>query len=107
VSARELVVVRNGQRVFHDVVADYLRRIEFGPDDWAQLIHLPRYRTADVVVDPERSFGIPIFARGGARVQVVLNRFKAGESPGSLTEEFGIPADELFDVLREHLDAAA
>lgn len=106
-SARELVVVRNNQRVFHEVVADYLRRIEFGDDEWAQLIHLPHYRTADVVVDPDRSFGIPIFASGGARVEVVLSRFKAGESPSSLTEEFGIPTDELFDALRVHLDAAA
>jgi uncharacterized protein (DUF433 family) len=106
-SARELVVVRNNQRVFHEVVADYLQRIEFGSDDWAELIHLPQYRTADVVVDPGRSFGIPIFASGGARVEVVLNRFKAGESIDALTDEFGIPADELFDALRVHLDAAA
>ena len=54
------------------------------------------------MIDPERAFGIPIFARGAARVETVLNRFKAGESVDSLTEEFGIPAVELFDVLRVH-----
>lgn len=106
-SARQLVVVRNNQQVFNEIVEQYLRRIDFGRDGYAQLIHLPQYRTADVVVDPDRSFGIPIFARGAARVEVVLSRFKAGESVESLTEEFGIPADELFDALRVHLDAAA
>ncbi|MGH7747137.1 MAG: DUF433 domain-containing protein, partial [Candidatus Dormibacteria bacterium] len=106
-SARDLVVVRNNQRVFHEVVDTYLRRIEFAPDGWARVIHLPQYRTADVVVDPDRSFGIPIFARGAARVEVVLGRFKAGESVESLSEEFGIPPAELFDALRVHTDTAA
>lgn len=39
-SARELVVVRNDQRVFNDVVDSYLRRVEFADDGWAELIHL-------------------------------------------------------------------
>jgi uncharacterized protein (DUF433 family) len=106
-SARQLVVVRNNQGVFQEVVAAYLRRIEFASDGWAQVLHLPQYRTADVVVDPDRSFGVPIFARGAARVEVVLSRFKAGESVDSLSEEFGVPANELFDALRVHTDTAA
>lgn len=106
-SARELVVVRNHQRVFQEVVDAYLRRIEFAPDGWASVIHLPQYRAADVVVDPERSFGIPIFARGAARVEVVLGRFKAGESIEMLSEEFGVPPAELLDALRVHTDVAA
>lgn len=106
-SARELVVVWNDQRVFQEVVDSYLRRIDFAADGWAHIIHLPQYRTADVVVDPERSFGIPIFARGAARVEVVLGRVKAGESVETLSEEFGIPPSELFDALRVHTDTAA
>lgn len=106
-SARQLVVARNDQLVFREVVDSYLRRIEFASDNWARAIHLPQYRTADVVIDPERSFGIPIFARGAARVEVVLSRFKAGESIESLSEEFGVPTDELLDALRVHTDTAA
>jgi uncharacterized protein (DUF433 family) len=106
-SARQLVVVRNNQQVFQEVVDAYLRRIDFASDGWARAIHLPQYKNADVVVDPERSFGIPIFARGAARVEVVLGRFKAGESIESLSEEFGIPTAELLDVLRVHTDVAA
>ena len=106
-SARQLVVVRNNQQVFQEVVDAYLRRIDFAPDGWARALHLPHYRTADVVIDPERSFGIPIFARGAARVEVVLGRFKAGESIESLSEEFGIPGAELIDALRVHTATAA
>ncbi len=106
-SARELVVVRRGQRVFHEVVESSLRRVEFSPgDQWAQLIHLPRYQQADVVVDPRRSFGMPIFARGGVRLNTVLAAFKAGAGIERLTTEYGVPEDDLLDVLRAHTEAA-
>ena len=67
-SARQLVVVRNDQQLFQDVVDSYLRRIDFALDGWARALHLPHYRTADVVVDPEPPCGIPIFPRGAPRV---------------------------------------
>ena len=98
--ARELVVVRRGQRVFADVVEEYLRRIEYGPDGYARLVRLPAYDRAEVVADPKRSFGQPIFARGGARVSDVLERFWSGEGLDELVEEFGVPSDQLEDVLR-------
>lgn len=98
--ARELVVVRSGQRVFTDVVAEYLQRIEYGADGYASLIHVPAYEHASVVADPTRSFGSPIFERGGARVVDVLERFWAGDSLDELSGEFGVPTDELEDALR-------
>ncbi len=97
---QDLVVVRSGQRVFVDVIQDYLRKIEYADDGYAALIHLPVYGSARVIADPTRSFGIPIFQEGGARVDDVLERFWAGESINDLTAEFGVPADELEDVLR-------
>jgi hypothetical protein len=65
-SARELVVVRDNQRAFADVVARYLRRVDFAPDGYAQVIHLPQYRVAEVTIDPDHAFGCPRFAHGGA-----------------------------------------
>ena len=100
VAARELVVVRSGQRVFHDVIDQYLKRIEYAGDGYPRLIHLPAYDRADVVVDPGRSFGQPIFAHGGARIEDVLSRFWAGEDIAALSEEFGVPEPEIEDVLR-------
>jgi uncharacterized protein (DUF433 family) len=99
-SARDLVVIRNGQRVFVEVIEEYLRRIQYGADGYAELIRLPAYRRAQVVVDPTRAFGAPIFERGGARVTDVLERFWADESLEHLAAEFGTPPDQLEDVLR-------
>lgn len=99
-SALDLVVVRSGQRVFTEVIQAYLQRIEYGADGYASLIHAPAYEHAKVVLDPTRAFGAPIFERGGARIDDVLQRFWAGESIDDLGGEFGVPAAELEDVLR-------
>jgi uncharacterized protein (DUF433 family) len=97
---RSLVVVRNGQRVFVEVVEAYLSRIEYAADGYAALIRVPLYEHARVVADPSRAFGLPIFERGGVRVDDVLERFWAGDPLDELSAEFGVPVEELEDVLR-------
>lgn len=97
---RSLVVVRNGQRVFVEVVEAYLSRIEYAADGYAALIRVPVYEHACVVADPSRAFGLPIFERGGVRVDDVLERFWAGDPLDELSAEFGVPVEELEDVLR-------
>lgn len=98
--ARQLVVVRNDQRVFNEVIERYLRRVKFAPDGYAQSIRLPHYTVAEVIADPARSFGQPVFARGGARVEDVLGLFRSGESLSTVSEEFGVPAEHVEDALR-------
>lgn len=98
--ALELVVVRNGQRVFTEIVSDCLQRIEYADDGFARLLHLPGYERGQVVVDPTRSFGQPIFAHGGAKVADVMDRFHTGESLDDLVDDFGVPMEDLEDALR-------
>ncbi|MGH3430979.1 MAG: DUF433 domain-containing protein [Pseudonocardiaceae bacterium] len=98
--------MRNDQRVFTEIIESYLSRIEFRDDQWAQLIHLSKYRHADVVVDPHRAFGAPIFAHGGVRVETVLSAFTSGMDITELTEEYGLSRSDVLDVLRVHTDAA-
>ncbi|MEX2289081.1 MAG: DUF433 domain-containing protein [Mycobacteriales bacterium] len=99
-AARELVVVRSDQRVFHSVVEAYLRRLEFADDGYVQLIRLPAYEVAEVVVDLDRGFGQPIFARGGARLEDALALFRSGEPLDVVAEEYGVPRAELEDAVR-------
>jgi uncharacterized protein (DUF433 family) len=106
-AARGLVVVRNGQQVFNEVIDASLRRIEFGPDGYAHLIHLPAYQVADVIGDPDRGFGQPIFARGGARLEDVTSLFRAGESLDRVAEEYGVPRADIEDAVRVVTRAAA
>ena len=106
-SARELVVVRNNQRVFAEIVDSYLRRVDFAPDGYAQLIHLPQYRVAEVTVDPDHAFGRPRFSRGGAGLADVIDLFRAGEPIDAVAEEFGLSRAEVEDALRVTTRAAA
>ena len=99
-TARELVVVRQGQHVFTDVVDEYLHRIEFASDGYAGRIRLPGFRAAEVVADPSRGYGQPIFAHGGARLEDVIGAFQGGESLSALADEYGVTAVELEDALR-------
>lgn len=99
-AARELVVIRSGQRVFNEIVAAYLQRLEFSADGYVRLIRLPAYEVADVVVDLVRGFGQPIFTRGGARVEDALALFRAGEPLEVVAEEYGVPHEQLEDAVR-------
>ncbi|HVT70920.1 MAG TPA: DUF433 domain-containing protein, partial [Trebonia sp.] len=106
-SARELVVVRNNQRVFAEVVDLYLRRVDFAPDGYAQLIRLPQYAVAEVTIDPDHGFGRPRFTHGGAGVEDVIDLFRAGEPVDAVAEEFGLGRDEVEDAIRVWTRAAA
>lgn len=103
----DLVVVRNGRRMFTTTVESYLSRITFGPDGYASLIRLPAYGVADVVVDPTRGFGQPIFSEGGARLDDALAMFRAGEPLEIVAAEFGVSREHLEDAVRVATRTAA
>lgn len=99
-AVRELVIVRQSQRVFSEVVASYLKRITWGSDGYALTIPLPGFEQAEVVADARRGFGQPTFAHGGARLEDVLELFDAGESVATVAEEFGLKSFEVEDAIR-------
>lgn len=95
-----LTVVRTGQEHLTEVIRGYLKRISYGGDGWAEQIQLPVYTAADVIVDPERAFGQPLVIHGGARVEDLVDRFRAGDRVSHIAEDFGVPQDEVEDVIR-------
>lgn len=103
----ELVVVRTGQRQFTAVVKDYLKRIHYGNDGWADRVRLPIYERAEVAVDPRRGFGLPLVVHGGARVEDLIDRFVAGDTVADIADDFAVSPDEVEDVIRVATRAAA
>lgn len=96
---RRLVVPRSGQYVFRDVVEQYLRQVRFAGDGYASSIALPQYARADVVVDPERNFGHPIFDATGVSVAAVLGRLGAGEAIAETAQDYGLATEQLQAAL--------
>lgn len=100
---RLLTVVASGQRVFHEVINEYLNRIGFDNDAWATELIVPVTPDPILRVRPAVAGGEPLFIMGGAPWSAVLSRRKAGESVESIARDYGI---EVHDV-EEALDALA
>ncbi|HND33242.1 MAG TPA: DUF433 domain-containing protein [Myxococcota bacterium] len=95
-----------GQLPIQEVVRGYLQRVEW--DSFQAPIRLfPLTRPgaqADaprrVVIDPRISFGRPVVAGTGVPTEVVAGRFRAGESPAEIAEDFGILEEDVLESLR-------
>ena len=90
------------QYVFAEVIENYLEKLSpvFDENGYTKIIRLPYYEVAEVVIDPHRGGGDPIFADGGCRVRSVLKRFAAGEAINDCAREFNVPKSHIEDALR-------
>lgn len=103
---RLLTVVDSGQRVFHEVIVDYLRRITFD-DTWATGLVLPVTERDVLRVTPAVASGDPIFLRGGAPLSAVISRARAGESVTSIAADYEVPPADIEEALGAVLPQAA
>nr|MBA2599947.1 DUF433 domain-containing protein [Actinomycetota bacterium] len=104
---RELVEVLTKNQVFEKVAQDYLKLITFGSDDYASRLVLPITKRPVIEIDPKRAFGQPLFLKGGARMEDVLARFRAGEDLEEVAEDYGVPLPHVLDVIRAVIPAEA
>ena len=93
-----MTVVNTGQRVFHEVIQQYLTRITFG-DDWATDLVVPVTERPILRIRPSVADGDPIFLRGGAPLSAVHSRARAGEPAQSIADDYGIPLADLKEAL--------
>ncbi|MFI7059657.1 DUF433 domain-containing protein [Kribbella sp. NPDC050124] len=98
--------IRDSQGGLPGVVELGLKSVEWAPDDYASRLRLVAYRGADVVVDPLVSFGQPILAGAGVRVEDVVDLARAGEPYQLIADEFGIQTAEVEALVRPHIRAA-
>ena len=93
-----LIVVRNGQPVFNEVVKEYLRQIRFS-DGYASSLGLPRFDRLPVAVDPLINGGRPTLVERGIAVEDVLGRLQAGETAESVADDFELDEADLRTLL--------
>lgn len=53
-----------------------------------------------VAIDPRIAFGRPIIVGAGVTTEVVGDRFRAGDNPGEMAEDYGIGEAEILEALR-------
>jgi uncharacterized protein (DUF433 family) len=103
----DLVEIQGKQAVWVDSVRLYLANVAWDEGGWPKRIRLPRYPTADVVVDPYHGSGAPYFAGSGVPVSGVIGRFRGGDSPRLLARDYGLNLARIREVLADPLDSAA
>lgn len=103
----ELVEVENQQAVWTDAVREYLVRVSWDEGGWPERIPVPRYPTADVVVDPYHGSGSPYFAGNGVPVSGIVGRARGGDPVELLAADYGLDAARIQEVLDNQLEPAA
>ncbi len=97
---------RGGQMAMPDLLPQ-LDRIERDPKGLPLKLY-PFTRAADshssasdpkiVVMNPRISFGRP--SVGGVATSTIWNRFRAGDSPGELSRDYGLPPEAIEEAIR-------
>jgi uncharacterized protein (DUF433 family) len=107
-------VSQDGQLAMEALVDAHLRRIE--RDERGIAVRLfPFTRRVEsvnaeapriIAIDPAIAFGRPVISGSRVPTVEVAERFKAGESPRELAEDFGRKEDEILEAIRCELEAA-
>lgn len=85
-----LVVVRDGQAAFGEIVREHLRHVDYR-DGFVGQLRIPRADGADYTVDPRVNFGQPTLTEWGVRIDDVLGRITAGETIDEVALDFDLP----------------
>jgi uncharacterized protein (DUF433 family) len=102
-----LIDAGTGQHVIREIVADYLQYLSWGSDVHPHQLRLRHCEPSKVVVDPERSFGQPIFEGARVRMADVAGMLKAGEHAAVVAEELGVGIEDVRTAARVVLGRAA
>jgi uncharacterized protein (DUF433 family) len=92
------------QQVIVDVMSAYLKRITWVDKEAAVLFPFSSADALDgrksVMIDPRISFGRLVIAGTGIATDIVVERFRAGESIDELAKDYRRDRLEIEDVLR-------
>lgn len=102
---RRLVRLKNNQTVFADTVEMFLKQIEYSDSGLAEVIKLQGYKF-EVVVDPRRSYGMPVINRAGVRVSDIVGQLKVEDDWQNISEGYGVTIEEISEIARVDLNAA-
>ncbi|HSQ67021.1 MAG TPA: DUF433 domain-containing protein [Polyangiaceae bacterium] len=102
---------RDGQLAMRGSLESSLRRVDWDRNGLAvRLFPIVRAPGAEqpktIVIDPERGFGQPTLAGTGIRVDVIVSRYRAGESAAELAKDYRVDQELIDDAVRCELREA-
>jgi uncharacterized protein (DUF433 family) len=104
---REWMRARDGQGTLRGTVEQSLRQIDWGSDGFARRLHLPKYKGADVIVDPRFGLGQPVLRDQKVRVVDLVESWWGGDSLDVIAHEYRVPVDQVEATIRAATRIAA
>lgn len=105
-------ITKDGQMAIRSLLKAHLKRIERDTKGIpVKLYPFTRKRDLEapksVVIDPFVSFGRPILSGTGIATSIIVERFKAGEDPAEIADDYGRDSSDILEAIRCELEAAA
>lgn len=102
---------RAGQLAMREMISTHLKRVEWKAGSAVRLYPFTRNEAADqprsVVIDPRIAFGRPVLVGTAIPTVIVAERFKAGEQPDEIAEDYGRDPAEILEAIRCELHSEA
>ncbi|MGC0376033.1 DUF433 domain-containing protein [Streptomyces sp. SAI-229] len=100
---------RDGQAPIHEVVSDYLRYLNWEPDDdFPSSLRLRQYpESVPVVIDPRFGHGRPVVAANRVAVKAITDLWEAGESVEDIAYDFDMTPEQVDALCRAVVRLAA
>ncbi|MEH0521159.1 hypothetical protein QBA38_19390 [Streptomyces stelliscabiei] len=98
---RKVIVLRNGQYVFREVVERYMKQISYDSDGvagYANRVLLPGWEIAEVAVKPAVNFGQPYFVHNGTPLSLIEDALREGVPCEEVAAAHGLPDDQVAEV---------
>ncbi|MGW4285841.1 hypothetical protein ACWEIK_02785 [Streptomyces sp. NPDC004673] len=101
IEPRKVIVLRNGQYVFREIVERYMKQISYDSDGvagYANRVLLPGWEVAEIVVKPDVNFGQPYFAHNGTPLSLIEDALTQGVPYEEAAATQGLPEDQVAEV---------
>ncbi len=97
---------RRGETAWYQILEPFLEELEYDDTGWATR-WWPLGRSQAIVVDPAYAYGLPVVAGSGVRLEVILERTRAGDLPEVVAEDFSLTREQVDRALQFELKRAA
>jgi len=87
-----------GMQAWDEVLDPFLDTVEYE----GEIVRRwwPLGKNAEVLVDPDFGFGLPVVEGVGVRTEIIAERYRAGDSPNEIAYDFDVTPKQIDDALR-------
>lgn len=94
-------------QAWNEVLAPFLNELDYADAEKVARRWWPLGKHEPIIVDPDYGFGLPVVAGKGVRVEIIAERFAAGDKHEQIIKDFGLTREEIDAAIRFELQRRA